>query len=124
MNFFSASFELMRKEQQKVLQEKQKMHVDKQKDDFFTADAASLEQTTVGRALKQDSESDGSGSQLLSNTGSGNNPVSSHTSAPRPLVPPGFASTISEKISGPKFTLSTQEVISPVLNFFDKVFFP
>ncbi|WOG88608.1 hypothetical protein DCAR_0207843 [Daucus carota subsp. sativus] len=104
-----ASFELMRKEQQKVLQEKQKMHVDKQKDDFFTADAASLEQTTVGRALKQDSESDGSGSQLLSNTGSGNNPVSSHTSAPRPLVPPGFASTISEKISGPKFTLSTQE---------------
>lgn len=119
MTFVSASFELMRKEQQKVLQEKQKMHVDKQKDDFFTADAASLEQTTEGRALKQDSELCDSGSQPLSNTDSGNNPFPPHTSAPRPLVPPGFASTTLEKISGPKVITSTQEkVVSLVLQIF------
>ncbi|KAK1376185.1 Uro-adherence factor A like [Heracleum sosnowskyi] len=106
-----ASFELMRKEQQKVLQEKQKMHVDKQKDNFFTADAASLEQTTEGRALKQDGELSDSGSQPPSNTDSGNNPFTPHTSAPRPLVPPGFASTTLEKISGPKVITSTQEKV-------------
>ncbi|KAL8114115.1 uncharacterized protein LOC141667013 isoform X2 [Apium graveolens] len=105
-----ASFELMRKEQQKVLQEKQKMHVDKQKDDFFTAYAASLEQTTEGRALKQDSKCD-SGSQPLSNTHSGNNSLS-NTSAPRPLVPPGFASTTLEKLSGPKVITSAQEKVA------------
>ncbi|XP_017235472.1 uncharacterized protein LOC108209196 [Daucus carota subsp. sativus] len=104
-----ASFELMRKEQQKVLQEKQKLHVDKEKDAFFKGDPALLKQAIEGRALEQGRELDISGSQPPSTIDSVPNPFPPHTSAPRPLVPPGFASTILEKNSGQKVIGSTQE---------------
>ncbi|KAL8111281.1 uncharacterized protein LOC141668991 isoform X1 [Apium graveolens] len=106
-----ASFELMRKEQQKVLQEKQKIHVDKEKDVFFKADPALLEHTIEGRALDQGTKLDLSGSQPPSTVDTGNNSFPPHTSAPRPLVPPGFASTILEKNSGPKVPSSMHEKV-------------
>ncbi|KAK1376854.1 Chorismate synthase [Heracleum sosnowskyi] len=106
-----ASFELMRKEQQKVLQEKQKMPVDKDKDVFFKADPALLEQTIEGRALEQGIELISSGSQPPSTIDTGSNSYPPHTSAPRPLVPPGFASTLLEKNSGPKVLTSMHEKV-------------
>lgn len=116
-NFFAASFELMRKEQQKVLQDKQKLHVDKHKDDLFSDDIALLDQTKEGRALERSNELNESGAQPVSNNDSGNSSLPSQTSAPRPLVPPGFASTILEKNSGTKSLTYSHEkevIVFPV----------
>ncbi|XP_076956914.1 uncharacterized protein LOC143632232 [Bidens hawaiensis] len=90
-----ASFELMRKEQQKVLQEKQKMNANKVKSDDFTD--LVLEEIKEEEVLKDDS---------------GKSSMISQSSKPRPLVPPGFKSTILEKSSTTK-TISSIEKENP-----------
>ncbi|PON68048.1 chorismate synthase [Parasponia andersonii] len=98
-----ASFELMRKEQHKSFQDKQKLNVDKNKDDF---DISTLreESEEEKRSLKRGSESD----EPVIPLGSDNDTFSeksfgpSQTSASRPLVPPGFKSTILDKNLGAK----------------------
>lgn len=98
--FFPASFELMRKEQQKAFQEKLKLNPEKNKDHF---DITSLldddEKRVVNRS--NDSVEPSSTSAALSNDEKFSS--LSHATA-RPLVPPGFATTpldrnISAKIS-------------------------
>ncbi|XP_076923184.1 uncharacterized protein LOC143585241 isoform X2 [Bidens hawaiensis] len=87
-----ASFELMRKEQQKVLQEKQKTNANKIKTDDFTD--LVLEEIKEEEVLKDDS---------------GKSSMISQSSKPRPLVPPGFKSTILEKSSNTKSISSIEK---------------
>ncbi|XP_076907792.1 uncharacterized protein LOC143564380, partial [Bidens hawaiensis] len=87
-----ASFELMRKEQQKVLQEKQKTSASKVKNDDFTD--LILEEIKEEGVPKDDS---GKSDLLL------------QPSKPRPLVPPGFNSTVLEKSSTTKLIPSTEK---------------
>ncbi|XP_021850412.2 uncharacterized protein [Spinacia oleracea] len=86
-------FELMRKEQQKTLQEKQKSNQGKTGDSF--SEKALLDNTSAGKTssdlekvLKQTPQDD---SSKLS--------VSSQVPPSRPLVPPGFVSSVVEKSS-------------------------
>lgn len=99
--FLSASFELLRKEHQKVFQERQKSNPDLRKNDFdFTE--------LLGES-KNEKEFP-SRSDEVNNTptipGSNNPSFPSQSNAPRPLVPPGFASTILERKQGEKSQVS------------------
>lgn len=97
-----ASFELMRKEQQKALQEKQK-HPDKQKKPMDSDIAKLLENSEDEKILwsKTDEKSvDHVASVSLGDPVKFSFPT--ETPAVRPLVPPGFASAILEKNIGAK----------------------
>lgn len=91
-----------------MLQEKQKVLVDKHKDDIFSDDIVLLDQTKEGEASERNNELDGSVTQHVSYNDSGKS-FHSHTSASRPLVPPGFASTVLEKNSDPVNLSHTHE---------------
>ncbi|XP_022025660.1 uncharacterized protein LOC110926212 isoform X3 [Helianthus annuus] len=105
-----ASFELMRKEQQKVLQEKQKMNANKVKGDEFT--------DLVLEEVKEEVVSEASGElktavQSVTKDDSGKSSVLVQSSKPRPLVPPGFKSTILEKSSTTKPVSSIEKEQNP-----------
>ncbi|KAK7340305.1 hypothetical protein VNO77_21007 [Canavalia gladiata] len=90
-----ASFELMRKEQQKTFQEKQKLNPDKNKDDF---DITSLIDNDEKRLVNRSNESVEPPVSLAPLSNDEKSSSLSHTpSAARPLVPPGFASTKLER---------------------------
>ncbi|KAL4586098.1 hypothetical protein LXL04_010729 [Taraxacum kok-saghyz] len=89
-----ASFELMRKEQQKVLQEKQKSSGNKVKNDEFTE--MILEESKEAAALESSGELN-SKVQSVPNDDSVRSSVLLQSSKPRPLVPPGFKTTITTK---------------------------
>ncbi|XP_042504749.1 uncharacterized protein LOC122081629 isoform X2 [Macadamia integrifolia] len=98
-----ASFELMRKEQQKAFQEKQKQVSDKPKGIFDTDITALLEGSEDEKKLpNKDNVSQASVVSLVSENDSAR--FSSHTLGPasRPLVPPGFMSSTLEKNLGSK----------------------
>ncbi|XP_035539008.1 uncharacterized protein LOC109003516 isoform X2 [Juglans regia] len=110
------SFELMRREHQKAFQEKQKLNPDKRKDGFDIT------------TLLEDSKDEKS---FLNRSSVSNDPVTlkdSHndsekssfppqTPASRPLVPPGFTSTVLERNFGSKSIIQphTVEVVNPEL---------
>ncbi|KAK4266893.1 hypothetical protein QN277_023753 [Acacia crassicarpa] len=101
-----ASFELMRKEQHKAFQEKQKLNVDKNKDEF---DITSLLDDKEKRLASRSNESV---EPPMSLSASSNDFEKSsflvHTpSATRPLVPPGFKSTVLEKNLASKTSANT-----------------
>lgn len=87
-----AEFEMMRKEQHKVLQEKLKLKQEKMEDPLSDIP----ERDTILN------ESDEPGMKLAPQNDTGKLPVSSQVPPSRPLVPPGFASTLLEKSSGSK----------------------
>lgn len=91
-----ASFESMRKEQHKSFQEKQKSNLDKNKDEF---DISTLmeESKDDERSLKRSSESDELVRPLASDDNSERSSAPLQTTASRPLVPPGFTSTILDR---------------------------
>ncbi|KAD7117067.1 hypothetical protein R6Q59_006318 [Mikania micrantha] len=95
-----ASFESMRKEQQKLLQEKQKTNANKLKVDEFT-DLALVE-------AKEEGVSD-SEVQSVPKDDSGKSSILFQSSKLRPLVPPGFKSTVLEKSSTIKPVFSTEK---------------
>lgn len=96
-NIFSESFELMRKEQQKALQEKQN-NPDKHKDGHVSDVNAWLEDTKDRKRISNRSnELEESTTQTVSNNDSWKS--SSQILGSRPLVPPGFKSTTLEKNS-------------------------
>ncbi|XP_059456064.1 uncharacterized protein LOC132186220 isoform X2 [Corylus avellana] len=111
-----ASFELMRKEQHKAFQEKQKLNPDKRKDEF---DLTTLLEDSKDekRLLNRSNESDYPVIIKTSNKDSEKPSLPPQISQSRPLVPPGFASTISERNSGPKPAIHprTTEVVNPEL---------
>ncbi|KAF8379585.1 hypothetical protein HHK36_029026 [Tetracentron sinense] len=99
---FSASFELMRKEQQKAFQEKQKQP-DKHKSNF-DRDIAKLlgDSKDDKRLLNKNNESEEYVIPPASHNDSSKCSFPTQTPASRPLVPPGFTSTIREKNLGTK----------------------
>lgn len=104
-----ASFELMRKEQQKAFQEKQKLNVDKNKDEF---DITSL---LDDNEKKISSRSDESVEPPLTLSASSNDCEKSsyllhNPSATRPLVPPGFKSTVLERNLASKTSANTHTI--------------
>ncbi|KAI7740099.1 hypothetical protein M8C21_010317 [Ambrosia artemisiifolia] len=109
-NQLSASFEQMRKEQQKVLQEKQKLNANKVKSDEFT--------DLILEEAKEEGISEASGElktavQSVPKDDSAKSSILLQSSKPRPLVPPGFKSTILEKSSTTKPVSSIEKEQNP-----------
>ncbi|KAL6290348.1 hypothetical protein ACE6H2_007858 [Prunus campanulata] len=104
-----ASFELMRKEQQKAFQEKQKLKPEKNKGDF---DFATLldDSKDEKRLLHRSSEIEEPLIPPASNNDAEKSTFLLQTPAPRPLVPPGFASTVLERNLGAKSLSHPHEV--------------
>ncbi|XP_028099914.1 uncharacterized protein LOC114299389 [Camellia sinensis] len=89
------SFELMRKEQQKAFQEKQKLNPNKHKDDHVSDLCKLLGDTKERKSvLNRSNELDEIVTQAVSNNDSSKSSL--QTSGARPLVPPGFKSTTLE----------------------------
>ncbi|KAI4355149.1 hypothetical protein L6164_003949 [Bauhinia variegata] len=114
------SFELMRKEQHKAFQEKQKLYPDKNKDDF---DIMSLLDDDEKRLVNRSNESvEPSFTLSASSNDSEKSSFLAHThSATRPLVPPGFTSTVLERNLVSKSPVNTHatEVEEPELGDFN-----
>lgn len=100
-----ASFELMRKEQQKVLQEKHKLNTNKHKSDGLSDLSVLVEEPKEDKGLFETNNELDSGIVAVSDNDSGK----SQGSTSRPLVPPGFRSTVLEKSSGQKTLISFHE---------------
>ncbi|XP_075101413.1 uncharacterized protein LOC107829230 isoform X1 [Nicotiana tabacum] len=93
-----ASFELIRKEQQKALQEKQKSKLEKHKTEDISV---LLEENKEDRAfLDKNSEADGMTTQPFANSDLGKSSFPSQNPPARPRVPPGFKTTVLDKNSG------------------------
>ncbi|KAM1028038.1 hypothetical protein FF1_040704 [Malus domestica] len=101
-----ASFELMRKEQHKALQE-QKLKPEKNKGEF---DFATLVDDSKDERRHRSSEVEEPLIPPAANTDSEKSSFLLQTAAPRPLVPPGFATTVLERNLGPKSLSDTREV--------------
>lgn len=98
IEFLSASFELIRKEQQKALQEKQKSKLEKHKTEDISV---LLEENKEDRAfLDKNSEADGMTTQPFANSDLGKSSFPSQNPPARPRVPPGFKTTVLDKNSG------------------------
>ncbi|MQL74637.1 hypothetical protein Taro_007015 [Colocasia esculenta] len=97
-----ASFELMRKEQHKALQENHKQPTDTHKENLDNDIIMLLGNTKIEKNLKDNREDklEGNSASLVSDSDSAKGPFPAHTPASRPPVPPGFASTITEKNLG------------------------
>lgn len=96
-----ASFELMRKEQQKALQEKQKPNAEKHTAEYDSEISALLEDDKKDRGLlEKNTKVDIMASQPITNTDSGKSSFSSQNIPSRPLVPPGFKTTVTDKTFG------------------------
>ncbi|KAL1198129.1 hypothetical protein V5N11_001213 [Cardamine amara subsp. amara] len=99
-----ASFELLRKEHQKSFQERQKLNPDLRKNDFDFTELLGESKDEKGRPSRSDE---------VNNTptipGSNNTSLPSQSNAPRPLVPPGFASAILERKQGEKSQIETSQ---------------
>lgn len=117
----SASFEMMRKEQQKALQEKQKTNPGKHKaggvSDLFDALADSKEES----GLVRNSELEVSAAIPILSNDLEKLPFTSHSPVSRPLIPPGFRNNTQEKSS------SLKSLIHPTLSevcqcYFDFIF--
>ncbi|XP_038681623.1 uncharacterized protein LOC119982368 isoform X2 [Tripterygium wilfordii] len=91
-----ASFELMRKEQQKEFQEKLKLNLNKPKDEFDITTLLDNPNDDKGH-MNRKNEPDELVKLAASNSDSDKPSFPSHTLVSRPLVPPGFASSMSEK---------------------------
>ncbi|KAJ4876708.1 hypothetical protein Rs2_41726 [Raphanus sativus] len=99
-----ASFELLRKEHQKVFQERQKSNPDLRKNDFDFTELLGESKDEKERPSRSD--------EVNNNTsipGANNHSIPSQSNAPRPLVPPGFASTILERKQGEKPQTETSQ---------------
>lgn len=97
LNSPSASFELLRKEHQKAFQERQKSNPDLRKNDFDFTELLGESKDEKGRPSRSDEVN-----HTPTIPGSSNTSFPSQSNAPRPLVPPGFASTILDKKQGEK----------------------
>ncbi|RDX69254.1 hypothetical protein CR513_51650 [Mucuna pruriens] len=101
-----ASFELMRKEQQKSFQEKHKLNPDKNKGEF---DISSLIDDDEKRLVNRSNESVEPPMTLAAlSKDEKSSSLSQTPSAARPLVPPGFASTKVERNLATKTSSNTR----------------
>ncbi|XP_055817210.1 uncharacterized protein LOC129886525 [Solanum dulcamara] len=95
-----ASFELMRKEQQKALQEKQKPNAEKHTAEYDSEISVLLDDKKDRGVLDKNTKVDIMASQPIANNDSGKSSSSSQNLPSRPLVPPGFKTTVTDKTSG------------------------
>ena len=116
MTFLSVSFELMRKEQQKAFQEKQKLNPEKRKDGF---DISTLMEDSKDEKILLNKSNESGDSVILknSNNDSEKSSLPPQTPASRPLVPPGFTSTNMERNLGPKSVIHPHTVEVPIFYF-------
>lgn len=91
-----ASFELMRKEQQKSLQEKHKPNLDNHKENL-DADIIALLGNSAGENSMNKNKSDESAVADLSHSDSSRSSLHAQAPASRPLVPPGFRCSLVDK---------------------------
>ncbi|KAK9910315.1 hypothetical protein M0R45_034281 [Rubus argutus] len=96
------SFELMRKEQQKAFQEKQKLKPEKNKGDFDFSTLLDDDSKDGKRLLPSGSEIAEPLIPPASNNDAEKSTIPLQTPASRPLVPPGFTSTVLERNLGTK----------------------
>ncbi|CAL9232710.1 unnamed protein product [Arabidopsis halleri] len=106
-----ASFELLRKEHQKAFQERQKSNPDLRKNDFDFTELLGESKDEKGRPSRSDEVNH---TPII--PGSNNTSFPSQSNAPRPLVPPGFASTILEKKPGEKPQIDSSQYERSPLN--------
>ncbi|KAG5405250.1 hypothetical protein IGI04_011369 [Brassica rapa subsp. trilocularis] len=99
-----ASFELLRKEHQKVFQERQKSNPDLRKNDFDFTELLGESKDEKERPSRSDEVHN-----TPSDPGSSNHSFPPQSNAPRPLVPPGFASTVLERKQGGKPQAETSQ---------------
>ncbi|PIN20170.1 hypothetical protein CDL12_07132 [Handroanthus impetiginosus] len=106
-----ASFEMMRKEQQKALQDKQKLNLEKHK----AGDVSDIFEEEKGLPVRNN-ELEVSAATLNLSSDLEKSSFASHAPASRPLVPPGFKSNSVEKSSGltPLIHSPLLEVVKPV----------
>lgn len=99
---------MLRKEHQKAFQERQKLNPDLRKNDFDFTELLGESKDEKGRPSRSDE---------VNNTptipGSNNTSLPSQSNAPRPLVPPGFGSTILERKQGEKPQVSRYNICVP-----------
>lgn len=102
IGFLTASFELMRKEQQKALQEKQKPNAEKHTAEYDSEISVLLDDKKDRGLLDKNTKVDIMASQPIANNDSGKSSSSSQNLPSRPLVPPGFKTTVTDtdKTSG------------------------
>ncbi|KAG9452966.1 hypothetical protein H6P81_005870 [Aristolochia fimbriata] len=105
-----ASFELMRKEQQKVLQEKQKHGAEKHKDQIGMDIGVLMESSEAEKVLWNCNLNKSEDSHVEPGFDDESVKCSMPAQAPaaRPLIPPGFASTMLEKNVGAKLLAPLQ----------------
>ncbi|CAN8237714.1 unnamed protein product [Cochlearia groenlandica] len=106
-----ASFELLRKEHQKAFQERQKSNPDLRKNDFDFTELLGESKDAKGRPSRNDEANN-----TPTIPGSSNTSFSSQTNTPKPLVPPGFASTVLERKQGGKSQIETSQYEHSPLN--------
>ena len=103
----------MRKEQHKALQE-QKLKPEKNKGDF---DFATLVDDSKDGRRHRSSEVEERLIPRASSTDSEKSILLLQTAAPRPLVPPGFATTVLERNLGPKSLSHSHDVEVTIFHF-------
>lgn len=105
-----ASFELMRKEQQKALQEKQQSSLEKSKADASSDISVLSDDIKEEKGiLDRDNELDSTTNSSISSLDSGKCALPPHATC-RPLVPPGFKNAVVEKTSGVKSLIQSYSV--------------
>ncbi|KAJ6805796.1 uncharacterized protein M6B38_177910 [Iris pallida] len=92
-----ASFELMRKEQQKTLQEKHNANPENRKENLDVDIFALLGNSAAGKSTRIGDKSDETVAASLSHNDSSKSSLHIPTPAARPLVPPGFTNAPVEK---------------------------
>ncbi|XP_011092898.1 uncharacterized protein LOC105172966 [Sesamum indicum] len=110
-----ASFEMMRKEQQKALQEKQRLHLEKHESGGVSDLCEVLVNSKEENSVNNDEMEVSAAAPILSNDLEKSSFVS-HSPSSRPLVPPGFKSNTLDKSSVLKSLIhpSLSEVQKPV----------
>ncbi|KAK4418561.1 hypothetical protein Salat_2268900 [Sesamum alatum] len=110
-----ASFEMMRKEHQKALQEKQRLHPEKHESGGVSDLFEMLVNSKEENGVNNDELEVSAAAPILSNDSEKSSFVS-HSPSSRPLVPPGFKSNTLDKSSGLKSLIHSplSEVQKPV----------
>lgn len=117
MAFLADSFELMRKEQQKAFQEKQKLKPEKNKGDFDFSTLLDDNSKDEKRLLPRSSEIAEPLIPPASNNDAEKSTIPLQTPASRPLVPPGFTSSVLERNLGTKSLNHPHQVEVTIMYF-------
>ena len=117
MAFLADSFEVMKKEEHKASQEKQKLQPEKKKGDFDFSMLLDDDSKDGKRLLPSSSEIAEPLIPPASNNDAEKSTIPLQTPASRPLVPPGFTSTVLERNLGTKSLNHPHQVEVTIMYF-------